>query len=439
MPLNIGTLRLKSAPLGNLFDARWFVGNRAFYFAPPKILAISATAGVWPIITSLSFEKQPRVTQPESTPGPPLPLAATPLTPWHLAGKARMAEFAGFSMPIQYSSIVTEHTATRQAAGLFDISHMGRLRFEGPRAHLLLDHLLTRRVTDMRPGMIRYSLMCNEEGGILDDVLLANLESPSSRQFFLLVVNAGNRAKILKWIAPHLADFPDVEFRDATESTAMIAVQGPKSVAIVERLFDKRVTQLKYYRGLVTEQMSKPCIISRTGYTGEDGFELIVRAEDAPRVWENIMLAGREHGIEPVGLGARDTLRLEAGMPLYGHELAESVDPFTAGLGFAVSLDDRQFLGSETLAKLKDAPRTMTRIGVKLSGRRAAREGASFIDSDNRTVGTVTSGTFSPTLQSPIAMGYVAPELSQVGTSIDVDIRGSRATAEIVQLPFYHR
>ena len=379
------------------------------------------------------------MTDHESTQVSPSSLAGTPLTAWHLARGARMAEFAGYSMPIQYSTIVTEHTATRQAAGLFDISHMGRLRFEGPRAHMLLDHLLTRKVTDIRPGMVRYSLMCNEEGGILDDVLIANLESPSSRQFFLLVVNAGNRAKILKWLAPHLADFPDVEFRDATETTAMLAVQGPKAVAIVERLFDKRVTQLKYYRGLVTEQMSKPCIVTRTGYTGEDGFELIVRAEDALRVWENIMLAGREHGIEPVGLGARDTLRLEAGMPLYGHELTEAMDPFTAGLGFAVSLGDRSFLGSETLAKLKEAPRSLTRIGVKLSGRRAAREGASFIDSDNRTVGTVTSGTFSPTLQVPVAMGYVAPELSVVGTTIDVDIRGSRASAEIVELPFYHR
>ena len=348
-----------------------------------------------------------------------------------------MAEFAGFNMPIQYSSIVAEHTATRQAAGLFDISHMGRLRFEGPRAHLLLDHLLTRRVADMRPGMLRYSMMCHEEGGILDDVLIANLESPSNRQFFLLVVNAGNRHKILKWIAPHLADFPDVEFRDATESTAMIALQGPKSAAIAERLFNPKVLQLKNFRGLVTEQMSKPCIVSRTGYTGEDGFEFIVRTEDAARVWENLMLAGREHGIEPVGLGARDTLRLEAGMPLYGHELSETIDPFTAGLGFAVSLGDRSFLGSDALAMLKDAPRTLQRIGLQFGGRRAAREGASLIDRDGRSVGRVTSGTFSPTLQLPIAMAYVAPELATAGTSIDVDIRGTTTEAQIVPLPFY--
>lgn len=348
-----------------------------------------------------------------------------------------MAEFAGFNMPIQYSSIVPEHTATRQAAGLFDISHMGRLRFEGPRAHQLLDHLLTRRVADMRPGMLRYSMMCNEEGGILDDVLIANLESPSNRQFFLLVVNAGNRPKILKWIAPHLADFPDVEFRDATESTAMIALQGPKSAAIAERLFSPKVLQLKNFHGLVTEQMSKPCIVSRTGYTGEDGFEFIVRNEDAARVWDNLLLAGREHGIEPVGLGARDTLRLEAAMPLYGHELNETIDPFTAGLGFAVSLGDRSFLGSDALAKLKDAPRTMQRIGLQFAGRRAAREGASLLDSDGRSVGRVTSGTFSPTLQLPIAMAYVAPELATVGTNIEVDIRGTSTEAQIVPLPFY--
>ncbi len=350
-----------------------------------------------------------------------------------------MAPFAGFNMPIQYSTIVTEHNATRQAAGLFDISHMGRLRFEGPRAHLLLDHLLTRRVSDMRPGMIRYSLMCNEDGGILDDVLVANLESPSNRQFFLLIVNASNRAKILKWIAPHLADFPDVEFRDSTPSTAMIALQGPKSTAIVERLFNRKVAQLKYYHGLVTNQMNKPCIVSRTGYTGEDGFEFIVRDEDALRVWENLLLAGREHGIQPVGLGARDTLRLEAGMPLYGHELSESIDPLTAGLGFAVTLGERSFLGSDALATLSTHSPSMVRIGLKLTGRRAAREGATLIDQDNRTVGSVTSGTYSPTLQTPIAMGYIAPELSTVGTSIEVDIRGTRSPAQIVPLPFYKR
>ena len=367
------------------------------------------------------------------------PLASTPLTEWHLAHGARTAEFAGYQMPIQYTSIVTEHTATRTAAGLFDISHMGRLRFEGGRADQLLDHLLTRRVTDMQPGAVRYSLMCNEEGGILDDVLVACLESPSGRQFFLLVVNASNRPKILKWIQPHLADFPDVSFHDATDTTAMIAVQGPKAVEIAGRILPPKVQSLKYYKGLVTEQMSKPCIVTRTGYTGEDGFELIVKAEDAPRVWENLMLAGREHGIAAVGLGARDTLRLEAGMPLYGHELNEEIDPFRAGLGFAVSLGERTFLGSDALATKSAATQSVARVGLKLEGRRAAREGAAVIDSDRRKVGEVTSGTFSPTLDAPISMAYVATEVAKVGSSIDVDIRGSTVSAAIVPLPFYKR
>lgn len=372
------------------------------------------------------------------------PLKSTPLTGWHSERGARMAEFAGYSMPIQYSSIVTEHSATRTAAGLFDISHMGRLRFEGERAAELLDHLLTRRVGDMEIGRVRYSLMCNENGGILDDVLLSHLETPSGRKFFLLVVNASNRPKILKWIAPHLADFPDVEFADVTEATAMISIQGPAAESIVTPLFPPKVARLKYYRSEVTEQMSKSCIVSRTGYTGEDGFELIVRSEDAMRVWENLILAGRDSGIEPVGLGARDTLRLEAAMPLYGHELSEEIDPISAGLKFAVNFDDargaaRHFLGRETLEQRAASPPPHTRVGLKLTGRRAAREGAKLIDRDNRTVGEVTSGSFSPSLQCPIAMAYLDSQVATPGMSIDVDIRGSRAAGEIVELPFYKR
>jgi aminomethyltransferase len=368
-----------------------------------------------------------------------VPTRTTPLFDWHSQAGARMAEFAQYQMPIQYSSIVAEHTATRTAAGLFDISHMGRLRFEGPRAHELLDHLLTRSVADMKTGQVRYSLMCNEEGGILDDVLVSCLETPSGRQFFLLVVNAGNHAKITKWIQPHVADYPDVNYHDATPDTAMIAVQGPKATAIAAKLLPKKILELRYYRGLVTEQFGKPCIVSRTGYTGEDGFELIVRAEDAQRVWENLLLAGREEGIAPVGLGARDTLRLEAGMPLYGHELSEDIDPYQAGLAFAVNLTDRQFIGSEVLYRKSQDTQLATRVGVVLEGRRVAREGAELFDNDSRRVGQVTSGTFSPTLEKPIAMAYVAPSMAVVGTSLDVDIRGSRVAGKVVPLPFYTR
>jgi aminomethyltransferase len=366
-------------------------------------------------------------------------LSSTPLLSWHQANGARLVEFAGYEMPIQYTSIVAEHTATRTAAGVFDISHMGRLRFDGPRADQLLDHLLTRRVTDMQTGQVRYSLLCNEEGGILDDVLVSCLESPSGKIYFLLVVNASNRGKIVRWLQPHLADFPDVEIHDVTESTAMIAVQGPRAIEICTPLLPASALTLGYYRAKVTNQMSKPCIVSRTGYTGEDGLELIVKAEDAPQVWENIMMAGRDKGVCAVGLGARDTLRLEAGMPLYGHELNEAIDPYQAGLGFACNLKDRQFIGSEALGRIAENKSPWKRVGLVLEGRRAARQGAQVFDSDNRMIGEVTSGSFSPTLDKPIAMATLAAESATTGSHLEVDIRGTKISSTIVPLPFYKK
>ena len=229
-------------------------------------------------------------------------LAKTPLDAWHREAGARMVPFAGYEMPIQYSSIVTEHNACRTAAGLFDVSHMGRLRFDGVGAEKLLDHLLTRRVSDLKVGQVRYGLICNADGGVLDDVLVSHLETPSQQRYHLMVVNASKRAKILKWIEPHLADFPTVTMSDRTELTAIIAVQGPKAIDVCNRLFDVDISRLKYYTGRITEQMKKPVIISRTGYTGEDGFELIVRAEEANRIWENLIMVGRDSGFAAVGL-----------------------------------------------------------------------------------------------------------------------------------------
>ncbi|MCH8924122.1 MAG: glycine cleavage system aminomethyltransferase GcvT, partial [Planctomycetes bacterium] len=281
-------------------------------------------------------------------------LAHTPMFDWHAGHGGRMVDFAGWSMPVQYASIVAEHTATRTAAGLFDISHMGRLRFDGAGAGEFLDSLLTRRVLGMSTGQIRYSLMCNAEGGILDDVLVYRIEEGAGVPYYWLVVNAGNRAKIVDWINGHLEGASDVEFSDLTETTAMIAVQGPAALDILRPLVKHDAAEMKYYTACETEFASHDALISRTGYTGEDGAELIVPKAAGQHVWRAILEQGRAAGAVAAGLGCRDTLRLEAAMPLYGHELSEQINPFQAGLGFAVNLRDRSFVGSDALARLKE-------------------------------------------------------------------------------------
>jgi aminomethyltransferase len=364
--------------------------------------------------------------------------ATTPLDAWHRDAGAKMVPFAGYEMPLQYSSIVAEHRACRTAAALFDVSHMGRIRFDGEGSDRLLDHLLSRRVSGMPVGAVRYALVCNPEGGVLDDVLVSHLETPSQQRFHLLVVNASNRAKIINWLTPHVADFPTVTVSDRTELTAMIAVQGPKAMEICKRLFRFDPTRLKYYRASITDQFSRPVIISRTGYTGEDGFELIVRAEEAGRIWENVWLAGRDEGFSLAGLGARDTLRLEAGMPLYGHELDETTDPLSAGLAFACDLPDRSFIGDEALREIARVGPRRIRIGLLPEGKRPAREGCGVLSAEGDSIGVVTSGGPSPTLGHPIAMAYVdAAHASD--PAFKIDIRGKIVGAKPTSMPFYKR
>jgi aminomethyltransferase len=365
-------------------------------------------------------------------------LATTPLDAWHRDAGAKMVSFAGYEMPIQYSSIVAEHQTCRTSAALFDVSHMGRIRFDGDQSELLLDHLLTRRVSDLPIGGVRYGLICNADGGVLDDVLVSHLETPSQKRFHLLVVNASNREKILKWLTPHLADFPTVTVSDRTELTAMIAVQGPKAMEVCKRLFRFDPSRLKYYRATITDQFAKPAIISRTGYTGEDGFELIVRAEEAKRIWENVLLAGRDEGFAPAGLGARDTLRLEASMPLYGHELNESTDPISAGLSFACNLQDRSFIGDQALREISASGPDRVRIGLLVDGKRPAREGCEVLAADGSTIGVITSGGPSPTLGYPIAMAYVDAKHSN-DPEYQIDIRGKKVGAKPTSMPFYKR
>ena len=376
-------------------------------------------------------------------------LSHTPLFGWHVAHGGRMVDFAGWAMPVQYTSIIQEHQAIRTAVGIADISHMGRLRFEGPGAAVFLAELLTRRVADMELGQIRYSLVTNEAGGILDDVLVGYYHNSYGQPFFMLVVNASNRAKIVSWVDAHLPpermERPGAEiiWADVSRLWAMFAVQGPRSIELLQPLVDVDLRAMRYYRGaqsliLHPAAERQGCIISRTGYTGEDGFELSLGASIAPAVWDVLMDLGQPLGIVPAGLGARDTLRLEAGMPLYGHEISEQIDPFQAGLGSACHLVGYDFPGRDALVKIQKQPLTSARIGLELSGKRAARQDCPIL-SAGKPIGRVTSGSYSPTLEKPIAMGYVATEFAKPGTELQIDIRGHVESARVVELPFYSR
>ncbi len=365
-------------------------------------------------------------------------LSQTPLAESHHALGARMVEFAGWSMPIQYKSIMDEHHATRKSVGLFDVSHMGRFHFTGKDSAKFLDSLTSRRVAGIDVGSIRYSLMCKEDGGILDDVLVYHLQKESKDPFYAMVVNASNRPKIASWIEQHLDDSLDVKFEDKTLETSMIAVQGPKAIEIVQPMLDIDLGAMKYYTGQFGTVLDVSALVSRTGYTGEDGCEIITSKEDALKVWNALVTESAKVGGIPAGLGARDTLRLEAAMPLYGHELNEDINPIQVGLKFAVNLKDRQFVGRDSLLKFKSDTEQNVLVGLELEGRRAAREHCKVF-SGQEEVGEVTSGSFSPTLEKPVAMAFVKPAIAAAGGSLDVDIRGKTHSATIVKLPFYKR
>jgi aminomethyltransferase len=355
----------------------------------------------------------------------------TPLNGWHQAHRGRLVEFGGWSMPVQYSTIIEEHQAVRQRVGLFDISHMGRLEFQGPDALAWLEKLTTNHVAKLAPGQIQYSLILTEAGGILDDILVYN--TPTG---LAVVCNASNRKRVVEHFEANLGTF-DVSLVDRTFDTAMIAIQGPAALATAQRHLDDPLTDLPYYYGLPTTFLDSPASVSRTGYTGEDGFELIVRADKAVEAWEALIDAGRVFGVLPIGLGARDTLRFEAAMPLHGHEMDDATDPYAAGLGWAVKLKKGDFIGRTAILG-KKGNATATRVGLELGGKRIARQGAE-VSLGGRVVGRVTSGTFSPTLGKALAMASVEPSAAVAGTELAVDIRGQVEPATVVPLPFYRR
>jgi len=382
------------------------------------------------------------------------PLLETPLAAWHASHGGRLVDFAGWTMPVQYGSIVEEHLATRRAAGLFDVSHMGRLAVAGPAAIDWLDSLLTRRVADLAPGQVRYTLVTSDEGPtgltILDDALVAReADAADGSPRLNLVVNASNRDRVVAWLTGRLPA-AGVSLADQTLATAMLAVQGPRAVAIVASLCPPadaaRIESLKNYRATTAAVAGRPAAVSRTGYTGEDGLELVVAAADAVAVWEAILAAAAPHGGVPCGLGARDTLRLEAGMPLYGHELAATSDPFALGLGFAVNLaaadgSPREFPGAAALRGIQALPAGRVRVGLVCEGKRAAREGSLVTrpGAPAAVVGTVTSGSYCPTLGTAAAMALVDGDLAAEGTPLDVLVRGAVEPARVAPLPFYRR
>lgn len=367
----------------------------------------------------------------------------TALDAVHRALGATMTDFAGWDMPLRYASERDEHHAVRTRAGLFDLSHMGEITVTGPQAAALLDFALVGNIGAVKAGRARYTMICGADGGILDDLIVYRLaETEDGSAHYIVVANASNAQVVLDALVERSAGF-DAEVRDDRDAYALIAVQGPESPGILAAVTDADLDGLKYYAGLPGTVAGVPALIARTGYTGEDGFELFVRPEHAVELWQALTKAGEGAGLVPCGLSCRDTLRLEAGMPLYGHELSTSLTPFDAGLGRVVKFDkDGDFVGRTALEAAAERaasqpPRVL--VGLVAEGRRVPRAGFAVV-AGGEVIGEVTSGAPSPTLGKPIAMAYVDAAHAAPGTAgVGVDIRGSHEPYDVVALPFYKR
>ncbi len=351
----------------------------------------------------------------------------TPLTDWHRRAGAKMTDFAGWDMPLSYSNLIEEHEAVRTAAGLFDLSHMAEIEVQGAESIPFLQEILTNDVTRLEVGQAQYSCLCDLEGGIIDDLLLYRFEKR-----YWIVSNASNRAAVWSWLREH-AQGREIELFDRTQDVALIAVQGPKSEAVLAPHLPLELDSLEFYRFLETEVCGKPVVLSRTGYTGEDGFELYLRNEDALPIWE-AFLEGTEP-VVPVGLGARDTLRLEAGFALYGNELSRERTPYDVSLGWVTKLEtDPPPLAAAALGEAKERADTCM-VGLEMEGRAVPRAGYE-IHFEGREVGKVSSGTFSPTLKKGVALAIVERSVRAPGTELEVSVRGRPCQARVVKLPF---
>jgi aminomethyltransferase len=358
----------------------------------------------------------------------------TPLHDVHLALGARMVPFAGYQMPLQYASIIGEHRTVRSAVGLFDLSHMGELHVAGPEALAFARYAVVSDPGTLDPGQAQYSMLCDVDGGIIDDLILYRTD-----EGYLLVCNAANRDAVLAQLASLLAhgDF-DATVEDRSDRTALVAPQGPRAAELVSSLTDLDLASLGNYRSVAGKVAGIDCLVARTGYTGEDGFELFCAARSAVRLWEALATAGAGLGLKPCGLGSRDTLRLEAGMPLYGNELDRSVNPYEANLGRVVKMEKGEFVGRAALASVQQVGPRRRLVGLLMRDEAIARHGYPVVV-DGREAGVVTSGTASPTLGERIAMAYLPAEHAAVGAHVEVIVRERRHPAEQVKLPFYRR
>ncbi|WNV91836.1 glycine cleavage system aminomethyltransferase GcvT [Umezawaea sp. Da 62-37] len=359
----------------------------------------------------------------------------TPLHAEHEALGAMFTDFAGWRMPLRYDSELAEHHAVRKTAGLFDLTHMGEIVLTGPEAGAALDHALVGHSSAIGVGRARYTMITRADGGVLDDLIVYRLGETE----YLVVANASNADLVFGELVERARDF-DTEVVDRSQDYALLAVQGPASTAILAGLTPTDLATVKYYASYPTEVAGTPVLLARTGYTGEDGFELFVAPADAPAVWAALLEAGKAHDLKPAGLGCRDTLRLEAGMPLYGNELDTAHTPYHANLGRVVKLDKPgDFVGREALAAIAESGVDTTLVGLRSEGRRAPRHGYTVLDAEGAAVGEITSGALSPTLGYSVAMAYVTKANAEPGTKLAVDVRGRQEPVEVVALPFYKR
>ena len=358
----------------------------------------------------------------------------TPLFATHQKYGGKIVEFGGWLLPVQYSGIIEEHAAVRTKAGLFDVSHMGEIWVEGRDALAFLQNLVTNDLAGMKNGQIRYSPMCYEDGGTVDDLLIYRY----GETCYLVVVNAANIDKDREWMIKNMDGFEAV-LTDKSDETAQLALQGPLSTAILSKLTGEAVADIAFYHFIDDVAVAgKKTMVSRTGYTGEDGYEIYCAPEDVTHLWESIMEAGREEGLLPAGLGCRDTLRFESCLPLYGHELSAGISPLAAGLGRFVKLDKASFIGREALVRQKEAGLPLKVMGVEVTGRGIARAGYP-IKADGRVIGTVTTGSPAPTLGKNMALALVDAAYAEIGREIAVEVRGKEIAAVIVAKPFYKR